>query len=91
MNEPSEFDVPTKTVDLEVIHDDNGLHTPHAKNHNLYGLQMTQATYEGVKSLERMRDRSFSHELPTPEVSGIPPPGPVTTSLRGSTWKWLFP
>ena len=52
MNEPSVFDVPTKTVDLDVIHDDNGLHTPHAKNHNLYGFQMTQATYEGVKSLK---------------------------------------
>lgn len=52
MNEPSVFDVPTKTVDLDVIHDDNGLKTSHAKNHNLYGLQMTQATYEGVKALK---------------------------------------
>ena len=52
MNEPSVFDVPTKTIDLDVIHDDNGLRTPHAKNHNLYGLQMTQATYEGVKKLK---------------------------------------
>ena len=52
MNEPSVFDVPTKTVDLDIIHDDNGLHTSHAKNHNLYGLQMTQATYEGVRSLK---------------------------------------
>lgn len=58
MNEPSVFDVPTKTVDLEVLHDDNGLHTPHARNHNLYGLQMTQATYEGVKSL-RPSERPF--------------------------------
>lgn len=58
MNEPSVFDVPTKTVDLDVVHDDNGLHTPHAKNHNLYGLQMTQATYEGVKSL-RPNERPF--------------------------------
>ncbi|MCX6142157.1 MAG: DUF4968 domain-containing protein [Ignavibacteriales bacterium] len=58
MNEPSVFDVPTKTVDLDVIHDDNGLHTPHAKNHNLYGLQMTQATYEGVKTL-RPNERPF--------------------------------
>jgi alpha-glucosidase len=47
MNEPSVFDVPTKTADLEVVHDDGGLRTPHAKNHNLYGLQMTQASYEG--------------------------------------------
>lgn len=47
MNEPSVFDVPTKTTDLDVVHDDGGLRTPHAKNHNLYGLQMTQASYEG--------------------------------------------
>jgi alpha-glucosidase len=52
MNEPSVFDVPTKTVDLDVLHDDNGLRTPHAKNHNLYGLQMTKATYDGVRSLK---------------------------------------
>ena len=52
MNEPSVFDVPTKTVDLDVLHDDNGLHTPHTKNHNLYGFQMTQATYEGVRALK---------------------------------------
>ena len=51
MNEPSVFDVPTKTVDLSVIHKDEGRMTTHAKNHNTYGMQMTQATYEGVKRL----------------------------------------
>jgi alpha-glucosidase len=51
MNEPSVFDTPTKTVDLSVVHYDNGLMTPHAKNHNVYGLQMTEGTYEGVRSL----------------------------------------
>ena len=51
MNEPSVFDVPTKTIDLSVIHNDNGHFTTHAKNHNTYGLQMTQATYEGVRRL----------------------------------------
>ncbi len=48
MNEPSVFNVPTKTVDLNVIHHDGGLRTPHAKNHNVYGLQMTRASYEGA-------------------------------------------
>ncbi|MBI3586598.1 MAG: DUF4968 domain-containing protein [Ignavibacteriales bacterium] len=52
MNEPSVFDVPTKTVDLKVLHNDNGLMTTHAKNHNTYGMQMTQATYEGVRKLQ---------------------------------------
>jgi len=58
MNEPSVFDVPTKTVDLDVVHNDNGLRTPHSKNHNLYGLQMTQATYDGAKAL-RPNERPF--------------------------------
>jgi alpha-glucosidase len=51
MNEPSVFDVPTKTVDLNVIHSDEGRNTTHARNHNLYGMQMTQATYDGVRRL----------------------------------------
>ncbi len=51
MNEPSVFDVSTKTVDLAVIHNDNGLMTTHAKNHNIYGMQMTRATYDGVRKL----------------------------------------
>ncbi len=51
MNEPSVFDVPSKTVDLNVIHHDNGLFTSHAKNHNVYGMQMTRATYDGVRKL----------------------------------------
>jgi alpha-glucosidase len=48
MNEPSVFNVPTKTVDMNVIHNDGGLRTGHAKNHNVYGMQMTRATYEGA-------------------------------------------
>lgn len=51
MNEPSVSDGPQHTVDLSVIHDDNGLRTPHAKNHNVYGMLMTRATYEGVRAL----------------------------------------
>ncbi|MBM2839868.1 MAG: Alpha-glucosidase [Bacteroidetes bacterium] len=51
MNEPSVFDVPTKTIDLNVIHNDNGLMTTHAKSHNIYGMQMTRATYDGVHAL----------------------------------------
>lgn len=57
MNEPSIFDVPTKTFDVDVVHYDHGLRTPHSKNHNLYGLQMTQATFEGI-------ERLLPHERP---------------------------
>jgi len=51
MNEPSVFDVPTKTIDLSALHDDQGLETSHAKNHNIYGMQMTRATYEGIRRM----------------------------------------
>lgn len=58
MNEPSVFDGPNKTIGLDVIHDDDGLHTPHAKNHNTYGMLMTRATYDGVREL-RPNERPF--------------------------------
>jgi len=51
MNEPSVFDSPNKTVDLNVVHDDHGLRTSHAKNHNVYGMLMTRATYDGTRNL----------------------------------------
>jgi len=50
MNEPSVFDGPNKTVPLHVLHADDGLNTLHTKNHNTYGMQMTKATYDGVRN-----------------------------------------
>ena len=52
MNEPSVFDTPNKTFDLNVINYDNGLKTDHRKNHNIYGMQMARGTYEGVLKLQ---------------------------------------
>lgn len=51
MNEPAVFDVPTNTMDLSVIHRTDYGDTPHSRNHNVYGMQMTRATYEGVRRL----------------------------------------
>lgn len=42
----------------DVIHDDHGQHTPDAKNHNVYGLLMTEATREGLLRL-RPNERPF--------------------------------
>lgn len=58
MNEPAVFDVPSKTFDLNVVHDDNGLKTDHRKNHNVYGMQMARGTFEGVMKL-RPSERPF--------------------------------
>ncbi len=45
MNEPACWG---QAFPLETIFNDNGLNTSHKKQHNLYALQMAQATYEGL-------------------------------------------
>ncbi|SHG47370.1 glycoside hydrolase family 31 protein [Ornithinibacillus halophilus] len=48
MNEPSVFNE-TKTMDVEVMHRNDGEPTTHRELHNVYGLLMGKATYEGMK------------------------------------------
>lgn len=49
MNEPAVMEVPNKTFPNDVRHDYDGNRCSHRKAHNIYGMQMTRATYEGVK------------------------------------------
>ncbi|MBC2840192.1 glycoside hydrolase family 31 protein [Robiginitalea sp. SC105] len=49
MNEPAVMEVPTKTAPLDMRHDYDGNPCSHRKAHNVYGMQMVRATYEGVK------------------------------------------
>lgn len=49
MNEPAIMDVPTKTFPLDIRHDFDGNPCSHRKAHNVYGMQMSRATHEGVK------------------------------------------
>lgn len=49
MNEPAIFEVKSKTFPLDVRHDYDGHPCSHRKAHNVYGMQMARATYEGVK------------------------------------------
>lgn len=48
MNEPAVFDVPGHTMPDNVIFHDNGLESPETKIHNVYGMQMSRATREGL-------------------------------------------
>lgn len=57
MNEPAIFNVPGKTMPLDVVHridgDDFAARTaPHAELHNVYGQLNSRATYEGLLRLE---------------------------------------
>ncbi len=47
MNEPAVFE--TGTFPNDVRHDYDGNPCSHLKGHNVYGMQMARATYEGVK------------------------------------------
>ncbi len=49
MNEPAIFEVESKTFPNDVRHDYDGNPCSHRKAHNVYGMQMTRATFEGVK------------------------------------------
>ena len=52
MNEPAVFKVRHMTFPNEVQHHYEGNPTDHRKAHNIYGLQMARATYEGLKQLK---------------------------------------
>ncbi|UKM65499.1 glycoside hydrolase family 31 protein [Flavobacteriaceae bacterium GSB9] len=49
MNEPAVMDVPGKTFPDDVRHDYDGNACSHRKAHNIYGMQMARATYQGLK------------------------------------------
>ena len=49
MNEPAIFEVASKTFPEDVRHDYDGNPTSHRKAHNVYGMQMARASFEGVK------------------------------------------
>jgi alpha-glucosidase len=57
MNEPSVFDTPTATMPLDVVHriDEPGFATrtaTHAEIHNVYGMENSRATYDGLRALD---------------------------------------
>lgn len=63
MNEPAIFESPTKTMPLTVRHriEDTGFATrttDHAEIHNIYGMENSRATYDGLRRL-RPDERAF--------------------------------
>ncbi|MFK8165260.1 MAG: glycoside hydrolase family 31 protein [Lewinella sp.] len=52
MNEPAMFKVKSLTFPHDVMHDYDGDPTNHKKAHNIYGMQMTRASYNGLKALK---------------------------------------
>ncbi len=51
MNEPAVWIRPANTMPLDVRHDNEGLPTDHREVHNVYGMLMSRATFEGLSRL----------------------------------------
>jgi len=58
MNEPAVFRDPPHTMPLDLRHDNEGQPSDHREIHNVYGMLMTRATYEGLLRL-RPNTRPF--------------------------------
>jgi alpha-glucosidase len=85
MNEPALFNE-TKTMDVNVIHRNDGDPKTHGDLHNLYGLYMSQATYEGLKNQMAGR-RPFV--LTRAGYAGIQKYAAVWTGDNRSFWEHL--
>ena len=89
MNEPSIFDSPTSTMPLNVVHriDEPGFAprtATHAEIHDVYGMENSRATFDGLRALDPDTRPFVLTGPPTPEASGMPPPGPETTAAAGT-------
>ncbi len=86
MNEPSVFDSPNKTFDLDSKHDANGQPSDHRQNHNIFGMQMARGTYEGLLKL-RPNERPFV--LTRAGYTGVNRYSAIWTGDNISSWDHL--
>jgi len=91
MNEPSVFEVPSKTMPLNTVHriEEPGFATrtaTHAEIHNIVGLENARATYEGLLKL-RPDERPFV--LTRATFAGGQRYGFTWTGDNSSTWNHL--
>ncbi len=86
MNEPSVFGVEGNTIDLSVLHRVSDTEfKSHREMHNIYGLGMTMATYEGLAKL--INKRPFV--LTRAGYAGIQKYSTVWTGDNRSSWEHL--
>jgi alpha-glucosidase len=86
MNEPADFIDQTGKNQLDVVSNDNGERTTHAKNRNVFALLMAQATYEG---LERLRPDGRPYVITRAGYAGIQRWATMWTGDTNSTWEAL--
>ncbi len=87
MNEPAVMEVPSKTFPLDVRHYYDGQPCSHRKAHNIYGMQMVRATYDGIKELSYPK-RPFL--LTRAAYSGTQRYASTWTGDNVATWEHLW-
>jgi alpha-glucosidase len=91
MNEPAVFKTPTKTMPENVVHriDEPGFikrSAPHAEIHNMFGMQNSRATFEG---LQRINPDSRPFVLTRASYAGGQRYAATWTGDNSSTWNHL--
>lgn len=86
MNEPADFTFSHGTVPLTMRHDNDGAPTDHRECHNVYGMQMARASFEGV---QRLRDNERPFILTRAGYSGVQRYAAVWTGDNLSSWEHL--
>lgn len=84
MNEPAVFG--SGTFPLDVRHNYDGYRGSHRKAHNVYGMQMVRATYDGLKSHQKNK-RPFT--ITRAGYSGVQRYSSVWTGDNVATWEHL--
>ena len=87
MNEPALFEVEGNTFPEDVRHDYDGHPCSHRKAHNVYGMQMARATYEGVK---KHTDDKRGLIITRSGYSGLQRYTSVWTGDNLSTWRHIW-
>ena len=86
LQEPAIIQHPGKTFPLAVRHAGDGLAGDHARYHNVYGMQMARATYEGLK---RLRPDTRPFVLTRAGYAGVQRYSAVWTGDNVATWEHL--
>jgi len=85
-NHPSLTHDPRKTFAPDTLHDGDGAPGTHARYHNVYGMQMARATFEG---LQRLRPQERPFVLTRAGYAGVQRYSAVWTGDNASTWDHL--
>lgn len=85
MNEPAVFEIGTFPDDVR--HNYDGLNVSHRRAHNIYGMQMARATFEGVKKFKK-NERPFV--LSRSGYCGIQRYAAIWTGDNVASWEHLW-